>query len=367
MKIESISSWPFIPSEAPGPIVIAGPCSAETPEQLHSVAGDLSAQGKIHAFRAGIWKPRTRPNNFEGIGAIALKWLREVKEEFNLPLCIEVATPEHVELALKHDVDILWVGARTTVNPFSVQSLADSLKGVNIPIFVKNPINADLALWIGALERLNQAGITRLAAIHRGFSRFEKGPYRNPPLWQIPIELKRRFPELPLFCDPSHIAGKRDGVAKVCQKAMDLRMDGLMVETHPEPEHAWSDAEQQVTPIQLKSIIENLCLRGLAPTGSAFEEALEGLRTQIDRIDREIIEALGHRKTIGEKIAQLKYENQVTPLQINRMDQLMATRAAWGEEMRLGPQFINQLFETIHEESIRTQTNYMREQEEKKK
>lgn len=362
MKITPFDQWALKKQnngEFKRPFVIAGPCSAETPEQVLEAAKLLAATQKIDAFRAGVWKPRTRPNNFEGVGQVALPWLAEVKRQYNLPLSIEVATPEHVELALKYEIDYLWVGARTTANPFSVQALADALKGSDVPVFIKNPVNADLALWVGAIERFNNAGLTKLVAVHRGFSRSEKSPYRNPPMWQIPMELKRLYPELPILCDPSHITGNRDNVARVCQKALDLNMDGVMVETHPEPEKAWSDAAQQVTPAQLENILNNISLRQTKSNSSSFEQEMSLLRDNIDRIDLDLIELLKTRHEVVEKIAQVKYQNNVTPLQVNRLDEIIRKRQTWGEEHGLGVRFMKELFDIIHEESVRTQTNIM--------
>lgn len=356
LEFSPLSSWFH---NLKKPLVIAGPCSAETPEQIHQVAKELSKLDQVKALRAGVWKPRTRPNNFEGVGHVALPWLQDAKKEFNIPICIEVATPDHIELALKHDIDILWIGARTSANPFSVQLLADALKGVDIPVLVKNPINADLALWIGALERFSQAGIKKIGAIHRGFSRFEQSQYRNPPMWQIPIELRRRFPDLPLLCDPSHIAGKRENIGRVCQKAMDLSMDGMIIETHPTPQKAWSDAAQQVTPEALKQILESLSLRDHASTNNHFELEIQNLRQNIDRLDRDLIDTLSTRKQIVEKIAKAKYENNVTPLQVERMDQIIRERKKWAQEQGLGEKFARTLFDVIHEESVRTQTDIM--------
>lgn len=282
MKIESLNAW--LPNKKPGsPLVIAGPCSAESLDQMLRTAHALKEISEVSVFRAGIWKPRTRPNNFEGLGEIALPWLAEVKKQTGLKVTTEVATAKHVELCLKAGVDILWIGARTTANPFSVQEIADALKGVDIPVMVKNPINADLQLWIGALERFNLAGITKLMAIHRGFSVGEKLEFRNDPLWRIPMELKVKFPELPLLCDPSHITGKRDLIQTVCQKAMDLDMNGLIIETHPDPEKAWSDASQQVTPEKLSEIISSLSLKKENSQDKSYTNQLNDLRDQIDR------------------------------------------------------------------------------------
>jgi len=357
MDIKPISKW--IPN-LKRPLVIAGPCSAETEEQVMATAKEVVQIEDVRIFRAGIWKPRTRPNSFEGVGEKGLAWLQNVKKETGLLVTTEVANASHVEAALKHDIDILWIGARTTVNPFSVQEIADALKGTNIPVMVKNPINADLALWMGALERLNLAGIDKLVAIHRGFSTAEKSDYRNVPLWRIPIELKRRLPELPLICDPSHITGDRERIALVCQKAMDVDMDGVMVETHPNPNEAWSDAAQQVTPTMLASIIKNLSLKTEFSPDRSFESQLGELRTQIDRIDSEIIEALSMRFNIVDRIGQLKMDNQVTALQVHRMDEMIKRISQKAENVGLRTLFAEELYNVIHEESVKLQTEKMR-------
>src|SRR5690349_13877933 len=295
LDLESIKTW----LHTDRPIIISGPCSAETEEQTVATAKQIAATGKVHALRAGIWKPRTRPGQYEGAGTEGLKWLIAAKKETGLPVTTEVANAAHVEAALKAGVDILWVGARTTVNPFSVQEVADSLKGVDIPVMVKNPVNPDLELWIGALERLNKAGIKKLAAIHRGFSSFEKGPFRNAPMWDLAIELKTRIPELDIICDPSHIAGNRDLIALICQKALDLNMSGLMVESHINPDAAWSDAKQQVTPAVLGNIIEGLVARKPSTDNKTFKDTLAVLREQIDQLDDEIMQKLAKRMTIS--------------------------------------------------------------------
>lgn len=280
-------------------LMIAGPCSAETREQVLNTCLDIAARGKARLLRAGVWKPRTRPNSFEGVGEAALPWLAEVRQLTGLPVCIEVAAPEHVELALRYGVDVLWIGARTTVNPFAVQALADALRGCDVPVMVKNPVNPDLELWIGALERLHGAGLRRLAAIHRGFSVYNEARYRNAPLWELALELRRRLPQLPLLCDPSHIAGKREYLYEIAQQAIDLQMDGLMLETHCDPDRAWSDARQQVTPAQWASLLDRLVLRRPHPDTPYLEEQLEELRRQIDQTDMELLRMLGERMRIA--------------------------------------------------------------------
>ena len=339
-----------LPSDNERPFVIAGPCSAETEEQVMTTARQLAEKG-CHMFRAGVWKPRTKPGGFEGNGEMALPWMKQVKEETGMLTATEVATPEHVELCLKYGIDILWVGARTTANPFAVQALADSLKGVDIPVFVKNPVNPDLELWIGALERINGAGIKRMAAIHRGLSSYDKKIYRNLPMWQIPIELKRRIPNIPLVCDPSHIGGRRDLIAPLCQQAMDLGMDGLIVESHCNPDKAWSDASQQVTPDILDYILSILVIRAETQT----TENITALRKQIDEIDNNIIEVLAKRMRISREIGQYKKEHGMTILQTARYTEILDKRGAQGTLMGIDPECIKKIFEAIHEESVNQQ------------
>ncbi len=356
MKIDKLSNWISIKDR---PLVIAGPCSAESEEQVIAIAKELKESGKVDAFRAGIWKPRTRPNTFEGVGLVGLPWMKRVKEEVGLPITTEVANASHVELALKHDVDILWIGARTTVSPFAVQEIAEALRGVDIPVMIKNPINADLALWMGAIERFSHLGMTKLAAIHRGFSTAEKSKYRNLPIWSIPIELKRLMPDLPIICDPSHIAGDRELISEVCQKAMDASMDGLMVETHITPDKALSDAKQQVTPMTLRNIIGSLSLRNEQGGNKTFDEALQKLRAKIDDADREILELLHMRMNIVNEIGLSKKENNITPLQISRMDAVMKNRAELGSKLGLDEKYVEDIFHVIHTESVRQQTKIM--------
>jgi chorismate mutase len=347
------------------PLLIAGPCSAESPEQLMTVGRALKGMG-IGVMRAGVWKPRTRPNQFEGKGAEALNWLREVKKETGLRIAIEVATPAHVEQACQADIDVLWLGARTTVNPFTVQEIADSLRGLDKIVLVKNPINPDLALWIGALERVNNAGIKQIGAIHRGFSSFQKSRFRNQPLWQIPLELKSRFPELPLIGDPSHIAGNRTLIAEVSQKALDLGYDGLMIETHPDPDHAWSDAAQQVTPARLAEILGQLRIAERSSSNAIFLNHLEALREKIDQIDQELLENLSTRMKLIEKIGEYKKDNNVTVFQLERWNEIMQTRPEWGAQAQLAADFIRELYRVIHDESIRIQTDIMNKESESK-
>ena len=302
-------------------------------------------------FRAGVWKPRTKPGGFEGHGEPALKWLKQVKEETGMLVTTEVATPEHVELALKYGIDILWVGARTSANPFAMQALADSLRGVDIPVFVKNPVNPDLELWIGALERINGAGIKKLAAIHRGFSSYDKTIYRNLPMWQIPIELRRRIPDLAIICDPSHIGGRRDLIAPLCQQAMDLGADGLIVESHCDPDKAWSDAKQQVTPDVLDYILSLLVIRDDTVT----TEGISQLRKQIDELDNQVMDILAKRMRVCREIGQYKKEHNMTVLQAQRYNEILDKRGAQGSLCGMDSEFVKKIYEAIHEESVRQQ------------
>ena len=339
-----------LPSDNVRPFVIAGPCSAETEEQVMTTAKQLAGKG-CHMFRAGVLKPRTKPGSFEGHGEKALPWMKRVKEETNMLVATEVATPEHVELALKYGIDVLWIGARTTANPFAVQLLADALRGIDVPVLVKNPVNADLELWIGALERINGAGITRLAAVHRGFTSYEKKLYRNAPMWQIPIELHRRIPALPICCDPSHIGGRRDLIAPLCQQAMDLGFDGLLVESHCSPDDAWSDAEQQVTPDILDYILSMLVIREKVD----LTEDLASLRKKIDEVDNDLIELLARRMRISRKMGEYKKEKGMTIVQPKRYTEILDKRGAQGSLLGIAPECVKNIFEHIHEESVRQQ------------
>lgn len=339
-----------LPCDQERPFVIAGPCSAETEEQVLTTAKQLASKG-CHIFRAGVWKPRTKPGGFEGNGEKALPWMKRVKEETGMLITTEVATPEHVELALKYGIDILWIGARTTANPFAMQAIADSLKGIDIPVLIKNPVNPDLELWIGAMERINQAGIKRIAAIHRGFSSYDKKIYRNLPMWQIPIELRRRIPNLPIICDPSHIGGKRELIAPLCQQAMDLGMDGLIVESHCDPDKAWSDAKQQVTPEVLDYILSLLVIRDETVTTEGINE----LRKQIDELDNSMMELLAKRMRVCREIGQYKKEHNMTVLQTSRYNEILDKRGAQGSLCGMSADFIKEVFEAVHEESVRQQ------------
>ncbi|TCI94392.1 bifunctional 3-deoxy-7-phosphoheptulonate synthase/chorismate mutase type II [Tenacibaculum sp. M341] len=336
------------------PLVIAGPCSAETEDQLLKIAHELK-DTDASVLRAGIWKPRTRPGNFEGVGALGLKWLQTAKKETGMLTTTEVANKNHVELALKHDIDILWIGARTTVSPFIVQEIADALKGTDKIVLVKNPVNPDLPLWLGALERFYTADIKKLGAIHRGFSTYEKTRYRNNPEWQIPIELQNRFPDLPLICDPSHIAGRRDIIFDICQTALDLNFDGLMVETHYDPDNAWSDAKQQITPTSLIKMMVDLKIRKTTDTEVEYKNALNTLRTQIDVVDHQLIEMLGKRMKISDNIGELKKEKNVAILQTKRWNEILGKMILEGQDNNLSEEFVLKIFKAIHQESINHQ------------
>ena len=332
------------------PIVIAGPCSAETEEQVMETATELAKNG-IRIFRAGIWKPRTKPGGFEGIGSVGLEWLRRVKKETGMLTATEVANRKHVEEALNAGVDVLWIGARTAANPFAMQEIADSLSGTDATVLVKNPINPDLELWIGGMQRIYNAGIRRIGAIHRGFSAYGKHLYRNMPQWHIPIELRRRMPELTLFCDPSHIGGKRELVAPISQQAMDMGFDGLIIETHCEPDCAWSDKAQQITPEVLNYILNTLVVRDTTQT----TESLTLLRQQIDEIDNELLEALSKRMRVSREIGQYKKEHRMPVLQTNRYDTVLNSRAKSAEELGMSGEFVRVVYQAIHEESVRQQ------------
>ncbi len=345
--------------EGKRPIIISGPCSAETEEQVMVTATALAESGKVDYLRAGIWKPRTRPNSFEGVGEEGLGWLVNAGKKLGLPVTTEVANAKHTEQALKAGVDVLWIGARTTVNPFSVQEIADVLKGVDIPVMVKNPLNPDLQLWLGALERINQAGINKLAAIHRGFSSFDKSAYRNIPKWEYPIELKRLYPELPIICDPSHIGGNRDLIAMISQKAMDLDFEGLMIESHITPDEAWSDAAQQITPKNLDKLLKELIIRSRSTDNKDFIDHLGELREKIDEIDEEIIQKLAARMKVAIEIGKYKRDNDVTILQVGRWDEIIRKRKSLASALGLSDDFTDKLLKIIHKESIGQQTKIM--------
>ena len=341
------------------PLIIAGPCSAETEEQLVSTAHLLANTGKVNVLRAGIWKPRTRPGEFEGIGSIGLEWMKRAKEETGLLTATEVATAKHVEEALAAGIDILWIGARSTANPFTVQEIADALQGVDVPVLIKNPVNPDLSLWLGALERVNRAGIRKLAAIHRGFSSYEKTAFRNEPMWDLAIQLKTIAPELPIINDPSHICGNRELIPYVTQKAMDMDMQGLIIESHIDPSVAWTDAKQQVTPAALADLLDHLSVRKPESNNPAFEDKLAELRGQIDKLDDQIIKQIGDRMKIAQKIGEFKRDNNVTILQVNRWDEIVQKRVQLANALNLSEEFTVKFLELLHNESILKQNEIM--------
>ncbi len=354
MKIEAIDIF-----KKKRPVIVSGPCSAESEEQLLSTCEAIAKTGKVDILRAGIWKPRTRPNNFEGVGAKGLEWLIKARNNTGLPVSVEVANFNHVFEALKQQIDILWIGARTTVNPFSVQEIADALKGTNATVFVKNPINADLELWTGALERLNKAGITKLCMIHRGFAQHGKSVYRNEPKWQLAVEMKRRFPEIPMVCDPSHITGSRDLLQEVSQQALDLDFEGLMLESHINPEVALSDKKQQVTPAALEEILDKLIVRQPAVPDQELNSQLEMLRQQIDIIDDDLLKLLGERMKVAENIGLVKKEKGVTILQTKRWEEIIEKATENGELQGLSKKFMIRYLKAVHQESIDHQNEIM--------
>lgn len=337
------------------PLVIAGPCSAESENQVLETCTRLAKTGKVDMLRAGIWKPRTRPGTFEGVGAIGLPWMQKAKKATGLPVTVEVAKASHVELCLEFGIDVLWIGARTTVNPFAVQEIADALKGVNIPVMVKNPINPDLALWLGGIERLEKVGITEIGAIHRGFSNSGEKIYRNRPLWQIPIEFKSRRPEIPMICDPSHICGRRDILHKVSQKAVNLNFDGLMIESHITPDEAWSDAAQQITPKVLGEMITAMVLKTYDPDHIPESTKLEKLRNDINLIDDDLINILASRMKVAKQIGEYKKEHNITILQQKRWEQILSKYLEKGNNHGLSERFIDRVIKAVHDESIRQQ------------
>ncbi|MGD0583575.1 MAG: chorismate mutase [Bacteroidales bacterium] len=352
LDLSSLDKWFKVTSR---PFVISGPCSAETEDQVLETAVQLAKVKEVSVFRAGIWKPRTRPGSFEGVGSKGLKWLKKVKEETGLLVGTEVANEKHVYEALKYGIDLLWIGARTSVNPFTVQEIADALDGVDVMVLVKNPINPDIDLWTGAIERISSAGIKKLGAVHRGFSTYEKTIYRNQPNWQLPIELRRRIPGLPIICDPSHISGSRKYLFEISQKAMDLNFDGLIIESHIDPDNAWSDAAQQLTPEGLKELLRNLILRHEYPSDPKLLDVLGELRQQIDVFDENLLELMEKRMQIAETIGGFKKENNITILQSTRWDEIISKAVIKGESKGLSPEFIDSLFKAIHQESINHQ------------
>ena len=354
MEFPSLKTW-FEGTEN-YPFIIAGPCSAESEDQVISIAKFLHSTGKVNIFRAGVWKPRTRPGTFNGIGVKALRWLQRVQEEFNLRVAVEVASPRHIEVCLKHGIDVLWMGARTVSNPFSVEEISEALRGVDIPVLIKNPLNPDIDLWQGAVERIYAAGITKIAAVHRGFSPFERTLYRNMPKWEIPIELRQRMQNLPLICDPSHISGRADLVPGISQKALDLTMNGLMIEVHSNPSEALSDSAQQLNFIQFVELMATLIIRRPTIDDKGFLNQLEELRNQIDSIDFQLIELVASRMEISEKLGEYKFKNNVAVLQMERWLEILRTRMEHGTLQALEPAFIERLMTLLHQESIRIQT-----------
>ena len=349
LDLVKVEDWGLF-TDTTKPIIIAGPCSAESEQQVFETAKGLKAAG-VEVLRAGIWNPRTRPNCFEGVGSEGLVWMKRVQRELGMKISTEVANVKHVYEALKAGVDMLWIGARTSANPFAMQEIADALKGTDIPVLVKNPVNPDVELWIGALERLNMAGLKKIGVIHRGFSAYVKSKYRNVPQWQLPIEIKRRFPDMLMICDPSHISGKREYIQEVSQQAMDLGFDGLIIEAHCSPDCAWSDKAQQVTPEALAYIIRNLVIRDESIT----TESLTELRSQIDKLDDQLLELLSRRMRVSRDIGQYKKEHNMPVLQAQRYDELLARRAGQAEQMGMDREFMRTVLQAIHEESIRQQ------------
>jgi chorismate mutase len=356
MEILPLHKWITKNGEA---LIIAGPCGAESREQVLETAKQVSQIPEVKLFRSGIWKPRTRPNSFEGVGEAGLSWLKEVKEKYNLKTTVEVANAHHAELALKQGVDVLWIGARTTVNPFSVQEIADALKGVDVPVMIKNPIHADLQLWMGAIERISNAGIKKIAAVHRGFHFFGKSKYRNKPMWEIAIELKTLLPQLPIICDPSHISGKREWIQHVSQKALNLGMNGLMIETHIDPSKALSDAEQQLKPSDLKELLSSLQFPKTISTDAEFTNKLNNFRQIIDEIDEELINLLRKRISIIEDIGLYKKEHNITVFQLERWQEILRTRSQLAEKLGISGNHIEKLCQLLHEESIKVQNEVM--------
>ena len=356
LDLVPVTEWGFF--TLPRPMVIAGPCSAESEEQVMETARDLAKRG-LHVFRAGIWKPRTHPGHFEGVGTPGLKWLKRVKEETGMKVCTEVASERHVYECLKYGIDMLWVGARTTANPFLMQEIADALQDTDIPVLVKNPVNPDLDLWIGALERLHGAGIRKLGVIHRGFSTTENTQYRNAPGWQIAIDLRARYPELPFFADPSHMGGDRKYLQELSQRAMDLGLEGLMIESHCNPEAALSDAKQQLTPSELVTLLLSLIIREKDSGDKEYREGIEQLRAQIDILDENLLYTLGSRMGVSKRIGVYKRDHNVAILQMSRWDMVMAAMKEKARAYGLSEKFIDDVFSAIHEESVRTQNEVL--------
>ena len=359
LDINPIKTW--LP-QIDNPLIISGPCSLESEKQVLETAKLLAKDKRVFVFRGGVWKPRTRPGSFEGVGSIGLEWLKKVKEETGLPVGTEVANAQHAEEALKAGIDVLWIGARSTASPFVVQEIADVIKGANVVVMIKNPVNPDIQLWLGAIERVHQAGIRNIVAIYRGFTPFRETKYRNYPNWETYIELKRLMPNLPIICDPSHIAGKREYLYEISQKAFDMGMDGLMIESHCDPSCAMSDAEQQVTPADLARLLDKLIKKYKDVNNPDFENKLDVLRSQIDVIDAELLEVLASRVAIVKQIGKYKRDNNVTALQINRWSELMENRVNIGKQFDINETFVKTLFQLIHEDSVRMQTEIMNEE-----
>lgn len=359
LELEKLEKWRLF-KKSDRPVVVAGPCSAESERQVFDTAQRLKAVG-IGVLRAGLWKPRTRPNCFEGVGAEGLSWLRTVQRELGMKVSTEVATAEHTDAALKAGMDMLWIGARTSANPFAVQEIADVLKGTDIPVFVKNPVNPDVELWVGALERLNLAGIRKLGVIHRGFSVYGRMRYRNMPQWQLPIEIRRRFPEMPMLCDPSHIAGRRELLQEVAQQSMDLGFDGLIVESHCCPDCALSDAAQQITPEELGGMLSRLVIRDADSENAVYRESIDELRMRIDAIDGELLDLLAARMEVSDEIGRYKKQNNITILQSGRWERLLAEVLSTGAAKGLSSDFLERVFKAIHQASIDRQTRIMNE------
>lgn len=355
MSILPIAQW--FSKTLNGPLIIAGPCSAESREQVLQTARGVAALGKVDVFRAGVWKPRSRPGTFQGAGEPALEWLAEAKQETGLLLAVEVATPQHVEAALRYGVDMFWVGARTSSNPFSVDELATAMAGVNVPVLVKNPIHPDLELWIGVIERFAKVGITRLGGIHRGFSPFQKSMYRNVPKWEVAIDLRSIMPDLPIICDPSHISGKPELIPDVAQKALNLSMDGLMIETHVNPSKALSDAKQQVTPKKLGDILTSLSYKRITPLSPESIDILESMREKIDSLDLQLLELLSQRMEISEQIGEYKLKNNMAIMQLRRWEKMIKMRVEVGERLGLSPKYVKDLLRLVHKESVRKQAD----------
>lgn len=357
MSILPISTW--FDKELQHPLIISGPCSAESRQQVISTAVELAKLGRVDLFRAGIWKPRSRPNTFQGAGQKALKWLEEAKEASGLPVIIEVATPQHIEAALKHNVDMFWVGARTSSNPFSIDALASAMAGVDKPVLIKNPLYPDIEMWIGTIERFLKAGVQKIGAIHRGFAPFQKGIYRNVPKWEVPIDLKTRMPNLPIICDPSHISGNTELLPDIAQRALNLSMDGLMIETHINPKEALSDAFQQITPSALGELLSTLSYRSVQTSATSPYDMLESLREQIDSIDIQLLELLAQRMEIIEKIGLHKLDHNVAIIQLRRWESMLNKRVEIGKQIGLDEEYIKDLLRLVHKESIRKQAQIL--------